>query len=115
MEYTVIQQERYLQIENGVNYIGGRIRRIFLARIEIETVAAYYTSSFPNVRLYLFNVIKSGEIIFKYIWDKKQAKQNTLNGKKAAKNRYCWQLVNQLRRNVFNLERDIFTTFNCIL
>ena len=57
MEYTVIQQERYLQIENGVNYIGGRIRRIFLARIEIETVAAYYTSSFPNVRLYLFNVI----------------------------------------------------------
>ena len=57
MEYTVIQQERYLQIENGVNYIGGRIRRIFLARIEIETVAAYYTSSFPNARLYLFNVI----------------------------------------------------------
>ena len=48
---------KIFQIENGVNYIGGRIRRIFLARIEIETVAAYYTSSFPNVRLYLFNVI----------------------------------------------------------
>ena len=38
----------------------------------------------------------------KYIYDKQQAKQNTLNRKKAAKNRYCLQVVIQLRRNVFN-------------
>ena len=35
---------------------------------------------------------------------KKQAKQNEQNRQKAAKNKYYLQMVNQLRRNVFNLD-----------
>ena len=35
---------------------------------------------------------------------KKQAKQNEQNRQKAAKNKYYLQMVNQLRRNAFNLD-----------
>ena len=47
--------------------------------------------------------------MLKYNQDKKQAEQNGQNRQKAAKNKYYLQMVNQLRRNVFNLDlkRDI--------
>ena len=40
----------------------------------------------------------------KYNQDKKRVKQNGQNRQKAAKNKYYSQMVNQLRRNVFNLD-----------
>ena len=56
----------------------------------------------------------SGEIKPKNNQDKKQAKQNR---QKAAKTKYHLQVVNQLRRNVFNLDlkREIVAALCIIL
>ena len=45
-------EKRKLQVKNGVNYTGGRMRGTFLARKrKLETMGAYYESSLPYLIL----------------------------------------------------------------
>lgn len=45
-------EKRKLQVKNGVNYTGGRMRGTFLARKrKLETLVAYHESSLPYLRL----------------------------------------------------------------